>query len=96
MRSGATKTRTSGSGTIGRAEDAAFEAHLKEGRYFVLDDAALEKYKGDPRVAFIPGGPIGNEMMPVILKELGVELPGKSVQKMLEAWSALKARWVQR
>ncbi|HET7770101.1 MAG TPA: family 1 glycosylhydrolase, partial [Chloroflexota bacterium] len=78
---------------IGRAEDPDFEAHLKEGRYFVLDDAALDKYKRDSRVAFIPGSPIGNEMMPVILKELGVDLPGRSVQKMLEAWSALKSRW---
>ena len=81
---------------IGRAEDPDFEAHLKEGRYFVLDDAALDKYKHDPRVAFIPGSPIGNEMMPIILKELGVDLPGRSVQKMLEAWSALKARWQYR
>ena len=81
---------------IGRAEDPEFEAHLKEGRYFVLDDAALDRYKHDPRVVFIPGSPLGNEMMPVILKELGVELPGRSVQKMVEAWSALRARWLHR
>ncbi|HEU5315574.1 MAG TPA: family 1 glycosylhydrolase [Chloroflexota bacterium] len=78
---------------IGRAEDPDFEAHVKEGRYFVLDDVALDTYRKDPRVVFIPGSPIGNEMMPVILKELGVEIPGKSVQKMLEAWAALRARW---
>ena len=81
---------------IGRAEDPDFEKHLAEGRYFVLDDAALDKYKHDPRVAFIPGSPIGNEMMPLILKELGVDLPGRSVQKMLEGWSGLKARWLYR
>jgi uncharacterized protein (DUF362 family) len=81
---------------IGRAEDPEFEAHVKEGPYVVLDDAALEKYKRDARVVFIPGSPIGNEMMPAILHGLGVELPGKSVQKMLEAWSALQARWLYR
>jgi uncharacterized protein (DUF362 family) len=78
---------------IGRAEDPQFEEHLKQGRYFVLDDVALDKYKRDPRVVFIPGSPIGNEMMPVIMQGLGVELPGQSVQKMLEAWAALQARW---
>jgi uncharacterized protein (DUF362 family) len=79
---------------IGRAEDPDFEAHLKEGRYFVLDDAALDKYKRDPRVAFIPGSPIGNEMMPVIMRDLGVDLPGQGVQKSLDAWAALRARWL--
>ena len=72
------------------------ESAAVEKQVLVLDDAALDKYKHDPRVAFIPGSPIGNEMMPVILKELGVDLPGRSVQKMLEAWSALKARWQYR
>jgi hypothetical protein len=79
---------------IGRAEDPEFEAHLKEGRYFVLDDVALEKYKRDPRVVFIPGSPIGNEMMPAIMQGLGVEIPGQSVQKMMEAWAALQAKWL--
>jgi uncharacterized protein (DUF362 family) len=81
---------------IGRAEDPEFEVHVKEGPYVVLDDAAHDRYKRDPRVVFIPGSPIGNEMMPAILHGLGVELPGKSVQKMLEAWSALQARWLYR
>ena len=79
---------------IGRAEDPDFEAHLKEGRYFVLDDAALDRYKRDPRVAFIPGSPIGNEMMPAILRDLGVGLPGQGVQRSLDAWAALRARWL--
>ena len=81
---------------IGRAEDPDFERHLREGRYFVLDDVALDRYKRDPRVVFIPGSPVGNEMMPVILQGLGVELPGRSVQKLLEAWAALRARWHSR
>jgi uncharacterized protein (DUF362 family) len=78
---------------IGRAEDPDYEEHLKEGRYFVMDDAALDKYKHDPRVVFIPGSPIGNEMMPVILKELGVDLPGQTAEAMMKAWNALKAKW---
>jgi uncharacterized protein (DUF362 family)/beta-glucosidase/6-phospho-beta-glucosidase/beta-galactosidase len=81
---------------IGRAEDPEYEAHLKEGRYFVLDDVALDKYKRDPRVVFIPGSPIGNEMMPVIMSELGVDKVGQTGQSMLQAWNALKAKWKYR
>src|SRR5207237_8036204 len=79
---------------MGRAQDPDFEAHLKEGKYFVLDDAALDQYKKDPRVTFIPGSPIGNEMMPAIMQALGVDLPGRAGEAMLKAWSALKARWL--
>ena len=78
---------------IGRAEDPDFEEHLKEGKYFVLDDVALPQYKQDPRVTFIPGSPIGNEMMPVIMRALGVGLPGRAAEQMMKAWQALKARW---
>jgi hypothetical protein len=81
---------------IGRAEDPDFERHLAEGPYIVLDDVALDKYKRDPRVTFVPGSPIGNEMMPVIMQALRVELPGQQTQKMLERWNALKARWLYR
>lgn len=77
---------------MGRAEDPDFEAHLKEGRYFVLDDEALGKYKHDPRVVFIPGSPLGNEMMPVIMKELGVDLPAKATETLMKAWERLKSR----
>jgi hypothetical protein len=79
---------------IGRAEDPEYEAHLKEGKYFVLDDVALDKYKRDPRVTFIPGSPIGNEMMPVIMQALGMDLPGRAAEAMMKAWQALKARWL--
>lgn len=78
---------------IGRAEDSEFEQHLQEGAYFVLDDMALDEYKKDPRVTFIPGSPIGNEMMPVIMQALGVDLPGRAAEGMLKAWNALQARW---
>lgn len=77
---------------MGRAEDPHFEQHLKEGKYFVLDDAALDKYQKDPRVVFIPGSPIGNEMMPVIMKELGIEVPGSAAEHIMKAWHTLKAR----
>lgn len=81
---------------IGRAEDPQFEQHLKEGPYIVLDDVALDKYKKDPRVTFIPGSPIGNEMMPVIMQALEVKTVGQETQKMLKRWNALKARWLYR
>lgn len=78
---------------IGRAEDPAFEEHLAEGAYVVLDDVALDRYTCDPRVTFIPGSPIGNEMMPAIMAALGVDLPGRAVERMMKAWQALQARW---
>jgi hypothetical protein len=79
---------------IGRAEDPDFEQHLKEGKYFVLDDVALDKYKKDPRVTFIPGSPIGNEMMPVIMQATGVDLPGRAAEAAMKAWNALQAKWL--
>ena len=59
----------------------------------MLDDVALDTYKRDPRVTFIPGSPIGNEMMPAIMEALGVSLPGHTTQTLLEAWAGLRARW---
>jgi hypothetical protein len=78
---------------IGRAEDPEFERHLAEGTYIVIDDVALDRYKGDPRITFIPGSPVGNEMMPVIMAALGVGLPGRAAERMMKAWQALQARW---
>ncbi len=77
---------------IGRAVDPDFERHLKQGPYFVLDDVALEHYKHDPRVTFVPGSPIGNEMMPVIMAALGVDRSGRAVETLMKRWSALKGR----
>lgn len=76
---------------LGRIEDPDFEEHLEKGPYFVLDDAALEKYKYDPRVTFIPGSPIGNEMMPVIMKSLGVDRAGRVAEGLLKAYNRLRA-----
>ncbi|HEV2124142.1 MAG TPA: family 1 glycosylhydrolase, partial [Chloroflexota bacterium] len=81
---------------IGRAEDPSFDQHLQEGPYIVLDDVALDKYKKDPRVTFIPGSPIGNEMMPVIMQALEVKTAGQETQKMIKRWNALRARWLYR
>jgi len=77
---------------IGRAHDPDFERHLDEGPYFVLDDVAYPHYKEDPRVVFIPGSPIGNEMMPAIMDALEVDRAGRAVQRLLKAKSAWQNR----
>lgn len=81
---------------IGRIEDPEYEAHLAEGNYFVVDDVAYARYKKDPRATFIPGSPVGNEMMPAIMEALGIDLPGRKAEGMMKAWQALKARWLYR
>ena len=48
---------------FGDAEDPDFEEHLKEGPHIVLDDAALDKYKYDHRVKFVPGSPVPQSYM---------------------------------
>lgn len=75
---------------IGRADDPEFERHLRQGPYFVLDDAALPVYKEDPRVVFVPGSPIGNEMMPAIMAALGVDRAGRAAERLLKAVSSWK------
>jgi hypothetical protein len=81
---------------IGRALDPDFERHLKEGPYFVLDDVAYAAYRSDPRVVFVPGSPLGNEMMPVIMDALGVDRAGRVAQRLLEAKSAWRGRRLAR
>lgn len=71
---------------MGEIEDPHFEAHLKEGPYVVFDDAALPKYKNDPRVYFIPGHPVLRTAMPELQKGLGVSIPGNTVMK----WQQLR------
>jgi hypothetical protein len=61
---------------VGAIEDPNFEEHLKEGPYVVVDDAALSKYKEDPRVYFIPGHPVLRDAMPELLKGLKVSILG--------------------
>jgi hypothetical protein len=81
---------------IGRAEDPDFERHLAQGPYFVLDDAAYPAYKQHPRVIFIPGSPIGNEMMPAIMQALGVDRAGRTVERLLKVRSAWRGRRLAR
>lgn len=66
---------------IGAVEDPNFEEHLKEGPYLVFDDAALPKYKNDPRVYFVPGHPVLRSAMPSIQKGMGVSVPGTIAMK---------------
>ena len=69
---------------IGEVEDPHFEMHLKEGPYIVFDDAALPKYKNDPRVHFVPGHPVLRTAMPQLMEGLGVKLPGQGMMKWQE------------
>jgi uncharacterized protein (DUF362 family) len=69
---------------IGEIEDPLFEDHLKEGPYIVFDDAALPKYRNDPRVHFVPGHPVLQTAMPQVMKGLGVERAGKGIMKWQE------------
>jgi hypothetical protein len=66
---------------MGAIEDPNFEEHLTEGPYVVFDDAALPKYKNDPRVYFVAGHPVLRDAMPKLQKGLGVSVPGKLVEK---------------
>jgi hypothetical protein len=69
---------------IGEIEDPAYEQHLQEGPYIVFDDAALPKYKADPRIHFVPGHPVLRNAMPEVMKGLGVKLGGKGMMKWQE------------
>ena len=67
---------------IGRAEDPRFEEHLKEGPYIVIDDAALERYKTDPRVHFVPGHPVTRKALPGVLDGMGMKNAGNAMMKL--------------
>jgi hypothetical protein len=73
---------------VGRIEDPHFEEHLREGPYVVFDDAALDVYKNDPRVHFVPGHPVLRTAMPELLQGMGVAVPGQAIMKLqkLERW----------
>ncbi|HWB52719.1 MAG TPA: DUF362 domain-containing protein [Tepidisphaeraceae bacterium] len=66
---------------LGEIEDPNFEQHLKEGPYLVFDDAALPKYKNDPRVYFVPGHPVLRSAMPQIFEGLGLKWSGNVIMK---------------
>lgn len=65
----------------GEIDDPHFEQHLAEGPYIVVDDAALPRYKNDPRVSFLPGHPVLRTAMPRLIKGLRAELSGKGFMK---------------
>jgi uncharacterized protein (DUF362 family) len=48
---------------FGDVEDPDFAAHLEEGPYVVLDDAARPEYKYHPKVTFVPGAPVPQSYM---------------------------------
>jgi uncharacterized protein (DUF362 family) len=48
---------------FGDAEDPEFEEHVKTGPYIVMGDDALDKYKCDSRVTFVPGSPVPQSYM---------------------------------
>ena len=62
----------------------------------MLDDAALDRYKKDPRVTFIPGSPIGNEMMPAIMEALHIELPAHLLESIIKTWNRTEAELLYR
>ncbi|MEW6249990.1 MAG: DUF362 domain-containing protein [Planctomycetota bacterium] len=74
---------------FGAAEDPEFEHHLREGPYVVLDDAALEPYKTDRRVTFVPGSPVPQSYMEhEMIAGMGfgrIYRPGLSVERMVAA-----------
>lgn len=69
---------------VGEIEDPHFEEHLKEGPYVVFDDAALPKYKNDPRVHFVPGHPVLQTAMPELIKGLRAKYSGNAIMKWQE------------
>ncbi len=75
---------------FGAAEDPDFEAHVEEGPYVVLDDSALDNYKYDSRVTFIPGSPVPQSYMQnEMVAGMGfstVYQMGLSVEKMIAAF----------
>lgn len=75
---------------FGNAEDPDFEAHVDEGPYVVFGDDALDQYKYDPRVTYVPGSPVPqsymqNEMVEGmgfgIVYHLGLDV-NKMIQRM--------------
>ena len=63
----------------GEIDDPHFEQHLAEGPYIVVDDAALPRYKNDPRVSFLPGHPVLRTAMPRLIKGLRAELSARDL-----------------
>jgi uncharacterized protein (DUF362 family) len=80
---------------IGEIEDAHFEEHLHDGPYVVFDDAAIEKYKNDPRVYFVGGHPVLQTALPELMKGLGVSFAGNTAMRwqQFERWGMENVRY---
>lgn len=80
---------------LGEIEDPRFEQHLTEGPYVVFDDAALEKYKRDPRVYFVPGHPVLQTALPQLMEGLGVDFLGSAAMEwqQFERWGMENVRY---
>jgi hypothetical protein len=66
---------------IGDAEDPDFERHVTQGPYFVIDDVAPARYRLDPRVHVVTGHPALHNMLPELLRGLGLTVPGRLTQR---------------
>jgi len=78
---------------FGAVEDPLFEEHLKEGPYVVLDDSALDKYKYDPRVIFIPGSPVPQSYIQhEMVEKMGFGMLYEPGMKLYQTGAALKGR----
>jgi uncharacterized protein (DUF362 family) len=73
---------------IGDADDPDFERHVSQGPYFVIDDVAPARYRLDPRVHVIPGHPALHNMLPELLRGLGLSVPGRVTQRV-QQWARL-------
>jgi uncharacterized protein (DUF362 family) len=73
---------------IGDADDPDFERHVSQGPYFVIDDVAPARYRLDPRVHVIRGHPALHNMLPELLRGLGLTLPGRLTQRA-QQWTRL-------
>lgn len=77
---------------IGDADDPDFERHVREGPYFVIDDAAPARYRLDPRVHYLRGHPVLHTMLPELLRGLGLTVPGNLSNRAQQLVRAGEAR----
>jgi uncharacterized protein (DUF362 family) len=73
---------------IGDADDPDFERHVAQGPYFVIDDIAPARYRLDPRVHVIGGHPALHNMLPELLRGLGLTVPGRLTQRT-QQWTRM-------
>lgn len=57
---------------IGDVEDPEFERHIEEGPYLAFGDAVRHQYKSHRRVFFVPGDPAMEDVLPQLMRGLGL------------------------